>query len=102
MQQYAYIYVFSVEDMRNAYLKDVRTHWKDSRYVALAAAAWRVGVANPPLSYFAWATSLSFFLGSNRVMAVALGKTEESELMPNLHLISEVRPHRVPSMARWP
>jgi len=52
VQQYAYIYVFSVEDMRNAYLKDVRTHWKDSRYVALAAAPSRDGIADPPRASF--------------------------------------------------
>ena len=32
VEKYAYTYLFSVEDMRNAYLKEVRTEWKDSRY----------------------------------------------------------------------
>jgi predicted transposase YbfD/YdcC len=31
LDQYAYVYVFSVENMRNSKLKDVRTAWKDSR-----------------------------------------------------------------------
>ena len=29
--QYAFAYVFSVNNMRNSKLKDVRTAWKDSR-----------------------------------------------------------------------
>jgi mRNA turnover protein 4 len=30
--QYPYIYVFAVDNMRNTYLKDVRTRLSDSRY----------------------------------------------------------------------
>ena len=30
--QYAYIYVFRVDNMRNTYLKDVRSNLSDSRY----------------------------------------------------------------------
>lgn len=30
--KYPYIYVFSVDNMRNTYLKDVRTQFADSRY----------------------------------------------------------------------
>ena len=33
---------------------------------------------------------LRFFLGKNRVMQVALGKSEEDEYKPNLHTLSEV------------
>lgn len=51
-----YSFVFSVQDMRNARLKDVRSQWKHSR----------------------------FFLGKNKVMAKALGKTEEEEYRPGL------------------
>ena len=32
----------------------------------------------------------SFFLGSNRVMGVALGRSPESEHQPNLHQLAEV------------
>lgn len=31
--QYPYLYVFSVDNMRNAYLKDVRAQLSDSRFV---------------------------------------------------------------------
>lgn len=31
--QYPYIYVFSVDNMRNTFLKDVRTQLSDSRFV---------------------------------------------------------------------
>ena len=32
---YPYIYVFSVNNMRNTYLKDVRTQLSDSRYIPI-------------------------------------------------------------------
>lgn len=34
LDQYQYCFVFSVENMRNTYLKDVRTEFSDSRYVS--------------------------------------------------------------------
>ena len=33
VDKYSYVYVFSVENMRNAKLKDVRNEWRTSRYV---------------------------------------------------------------------
>jgi len=36
---YPYIYVFSVHNMRNTYLKDVRTQLSDSRYFTLSSAS---------------------------------------------------------------
>ncbi|KAJ3300780.1 mRNA turnover 4 [Borealophlyctis nickersoniae] len=53
---YSHVYIFSVENMRNTFLKDVRNEWKDSR----------------------------FFLGRNRVMAKALGTTAEEEYRDGL------------------
>lgn len=61
VDQYARIFVFSVENMRNSKLKDVRQEWKHSR----------------------------FFFGKNRVMAFGLGKTEESEYRDGLHKVSK-------------
>ncbi|KAJ2660301.1 mRNA turnover and ribosome assembly protein [Coemansia sp. RSA 1200] len=58
---YDYIWIFSVFNMRNQYLKKVRSEFKTSR----------------------------FFFGSNRVMAKALGNTPEEELSENLHKVSE-------------
>lgn len=34
--KYPYLYVFKVENMRNTYLKDVRTQLNDSRYMAIS------------------------------------------------------------------
>ncbi|OAJ41036.1 ribosomal protein L10 [Batrachochytrium dendrobatidis JEL423] len=60
VDKYAYIYVFEVMNMRNVYLKEVRNDWSGSR----------------------------IFLGRNRVMAKALGTTEESEYKLNLRELS--------------
>ncbi|KAF2838064.1 mRNA turnover protein-like protein 4 [Patellaria atrata CBS 101060] len=56
-EQYQYIFVFSVENMRNTYLKDVRSKFSDSR----------------------------IFFGKTKIMAKALGQDASSEHLPNLH-----------------
>ncbi|KAI8812449.1 ribosomal protein L10-domain-containing protein [Cladochytrium replicatum] len=62
-ESYTFIYIFSVENMRNTFLKDVRNDWKTSR----------------------------FFFGKNRVMARALGESPDSEYKENLrHLASRL------------
>lgn len=58
--EYASLYLFSVENMRNTKVKDVRQKWRTSR----------------------------FFFGKNKVMAIALGKTKEDEYKDNLHKIT--------------
>ncbi|XP_078665076.1 mRNA turnover protein 4 homolog [Branchiostoma floridae x Branchiostoma belcheri] len=60
VDQYARIFTFSVENMRNSKLKEVRTIWKHSR----------------------------FFFGKNKVMSVALGRGPEDEYRENLHKVS--------------
>ncbi|CAB3374983.1 Hypothetical predicted protein [Cloeon dipterum] len=57
IESYARAFVFSVQNMRNNKLKDVREEWKQSR----------------------------FFFGKNKVMAIALGTTKEKEVQPNIH-----------------
>ena len=57
-----YTWCFSVENMRNTYLKDVRAHWSDSR----------------------------IFLGRTKVMAKALGATREDEYKENLHDLAKL------------
>nr|ALS04822.1 mRNA turnover 4-like protein [Pseudodiaptomus poplesia] len=57
---YARIFVFKPENMRNLKLKEVRDKWNHSK----------------------------FFIGRNRVIAKALGKTEAEEYNENLHKIS--------------
>ncbi|KAI8327068.1 ribosomal protein L10-domain-containing protein [Choanephora cucurbitarum] len=51
VDNYEYLYLYSVKDMRNTYLKEIRHDFNDSR----------------------------FFYGKNRVMAKALGTTPEEE-----------------------
>lgn len=59
---YQHIFVFTVDNMRNTYLKDVRQHFaEDGR----------------------------LFFGKTKVMAKALGSNEETEHMPGLHKLSE-------------
>lgn len=58
---YTRIFVFSVENMRNSKLKDVRNSWKHSR----------------------------FFFGKNKVITLALGKQRESEYKENLHKVTQ-------------
>uniref|UniRef100_A0A8C1J4N2 Ribosome assembly factor mrt4 n=1 Tax=Cyprinus carpio TaxID=7962 RepID=A0A8C1J4N2_CYPCA len=58
---YRYVFVFSVENMRNNRLKDIRTAWKHSR----------------------------FFFGKNKVMMIALGKGPTDEYKDNLHKVSK-------------
>ncbi|CAH3149398.1 unnamed protein product [Porites lobata] len=60
VDNYAYIYVFSVENMRNSKLKEVRNEWKHSR----------------------------FFFGKNKVMIIAIGRDREAEYKENLHKIA--------------
>eukprot|EP00040_Diaphanoeca_grandis_P005782 m.34522 g.34522 ORF g.34522 m.34522 type:complete len:220 (-) comp16988_c0_seq1:100-759(-) len=60
LDTYKGVYIFSVQDMRNSQLKDVRMEWRTSR----------------------------FFLAKTKIMAVALGRTAEEEHMPGLHKLS--------------
>ncbi|MCJ1402009.1 mRNA turnover 4 [Xylographa trunciseda] len=58
--RYAYLYVFSVDNMRNTYLKDVRTQLADSR----------------------------LFFGKTKVMAAALGRSATDEPALNTSLLT--------------
>ncbi|KAL0263649.1 mRNA turnover and ribosome assembly protein [Diplodia seriata] len=58
---FQYIYVFDVENMRNNYLKEVRQEFSDSR----------------------------IFFGKTKVMAKALGTDDASEHLPNLHKLAQ-------------
>merc|ERR1712002_30039 len=61
VETYDRIFVFSVSNMRNSKLKEVRNAWKHSR----------------------------FFFGKNKVVAIALGRTDNEALHENLEKISE-------------
>ncbi|XP_059048132.1 mRNA turnover protein 4 homolog [Achroia grisella] len=60
LSKYEHIFLFTVDNMRNTKLKDLRNEWKDSR----------------------------FFFGKNKVMAIALGKTKSEEMEDQLNLLS--------------
>ncbi|KAE8154957.1 ribosomal protein L10-domain-containing protein [Aspergillus avenaceus] len=60
VEEYEHLFVFGVDNMRNTYLKDVRTEFADSR----------------------------LFFGKTKVMAVALGHNPESEAATNLHKLA--------------
>nr|ACI66337.1 mRNA turnover protein 4 homolog [Salmo salar] len=57
---YKHLFIFSVANMRNNKLKDIRTAWKHSR----------------------------FFFGKNKVMMIAIGKGPTSEYKDNLYKVS--------------
>uniref|UniRef100_A0AAR2JKL8 Ribosome assembly factor mrt4 n=2 Tax=Pygocentrus nattereri TaxID=42514 RepID=A0AAR2JKL8_PYGNA len=61
VDMYRYVFIFSVDNMRNSKLKDVRAAWKHSR----------------------------FFFGKNKVMMIALGKGPTDEYKDNLHKVSK-------------
>ncbi|KAI4503964.1 hypothetical protein M0802_001367 [Mischocyttarus mexicanus] len=58
--KYKHILLLSVQNMRNNKLKDLRSEWNDSR----------------------------FFFGKNKVMAIALGKTQDKEILKGVHGLS--------------
>ncbi|KAL1415346.1 hypothetical protein MTO96_029494 [Rhipicephalus appendiculatus] len=60
-EKYDKVFVYSVSNMRNSKLKDVRQEWKDSR----------------------------FYFGKNKVMSVALGRFIDEDHRENLHKVSE-------------
>ncbi|KAJ3022745.1 mRNA turnover 4 [Thoreauomyces humboldtii] len=61
INEHAHAYVFSVENMRNTFLKDARHERTEDR----------------------------FFFGRNRVMAKALGSSPEDEFAPESHKLAE-------------
>ncbi|XP_041975148.1 mRNA turnover protein 4 homolog [Aricia agestis] len=61
LSKYEHIFLFTVDNMRNTKLKDLRNEWKDSR----------------------------FFFGKNKVMAVALGRNKSDEMEDQLNLLSK-------------
>lgn len=60
IDKYAHIFTFSVQNMRNNKLKDVRQEWNESR----------------------------FFFGKNKVMSLALGRDRSDERRPGLRKIA--------------
>lgn len=63
IDEYDHVWLFSVGDMRNEGLKEVRAQWRGSG---------------------------RFFFGKGKVMAKALGETSETEYQDGLHLLAKV------------
>lgn len=78
VEQYDHLFVFSVDNMRNTYLKDVRTEFSDGRY-ALSLPTQRT-ITNQDDN--------RLFFGKTKVMAVALGNTPETAFAPNLEKLN--------------
>lgn len=62
VEKYPNIFIFSVQNMRNNLLKDLRQEWK---------------------------TNSRFFFGKNRIMQIGLGRNEAEEIEPGLHKLSK-------------
>lgn len=62
LSNYEHIFLFTVDNMRNTKLKDLRSEWRDSR----------------------------FFFGKNKVMAIALGKSKTDEVEDQLNLVCTI------------
>ena len=63
VDEYPRLFVFSVDNMRNTHFKHIREEW---------------------------ASHSKFFMGKNRVMALALGRTEAEEYNDKLHCVSKL------------
>lgn len=61
VEKYDSVYLFSVYNMRNTLLKEVRAEWRDSR----------------------------FFFGKNRIMQLGLGNSDATEVEKDLHKLSK-------------
>lgn len=79
MDEYSHIFVFSVENMRNNLLKDLRQQLGNGRCVDLISA----------IHYYSCVIH-RIFLGKNKVLQLALGRNESDEYKDGLHFVSKV------------
>ncbi|XP_065300486.1 mRNA turnover protein 4 homolog isoform X1 [Dermacentor albipictus] len=83
--KYDKVFVYSVSNMRNTKLKDVRQEWKDSSYdmpPKSALSATKLEERTPHVCNW-------FYFGKNKVMSVALGRFIDEDHRENLHKVSE-------------
>ena len=82
MDEFSHIFVFSVENMRNNLLKDLRQQLGTGRYVCEL-------VTSP---YYSCTMDVfhRMFLGKNKVLQLALGRNESDEYKDGLHFVSKV------------
>ena len=95
IDEYDTVIVFSFENMRTNHFKELRKDFSDSRYVKSLHSLYRGSSSLIPFlnSQFSVYRRLSFaprfFLGKNKVMQIAIGKTEETSYRPNTYKMSE-------------
>lgn len=80
MDQFSHICVFSVENMRNNLLKDLRQQLGTGRCVTTSFSCMYTSVV-----------VCRVFLGKNKVLQLALGRNESDEYKDGLHFVSKVR-----------
>ena len=62
LDEYSYVYVFKYKNMTNLPMQELRNYWKDSKFV----------------------------IGKNKVIQIALGRSEETSYKTNSYLLSPV------------
>ena len=62
LDEYSYVYAFAYKNMTNLPMQELRNYWKESKFV----------------------------IGKNKVLQIALGKTEDTSYKTNSYLLSPV------------
>ncbi|CAB4055884.1 MRT4 [Lepeophtheirus salmonis] len=76
LDAYTRVFIFETENARNLHLQKIRREWKEDKGGSV------------------------FFMGKNRVMSLALGRSAEEEVGPGLHKISALLNGQQPDFAR--
>lgn len=94
LEDYASAYVFTFENMRNQRFKEFREQHKSTgRYCSAHsdfAAMLILMSMNEVVSPCYASYGDRFFLGSNKVMQIALGRSVADEVKPGIHKLSKV------------
>lgn len=94
LEDYSTLYIFGFENMRNTKFKEFRDNLKDSSRFSLSMSmanfCFHKEIHLNISHYCMVSLSNRFFLGSNKVLQIALGRTEAEEVKDGLHKASEV------------
>jgi mRNA turnover protein 4 len=90
VDEYQHIYVFSFENMRASIFKDIRLHFRESRYPLMPISAFRSRVHLSNSLKVVDALLYRIFMGKNKIAQVALGRSPEEEFKDNLRHVSTV------------
>ena len=80
LEEFERIFVFSFANFRTTHMKDIRMAWKDSRCSSRSIHTNRRSLS-----------SCRFFMGKNKVMAVAFGRSDDDEYQDNMAGLGKVR-----------